>query len=56
MEREKLIKKLLHTLEHTEEHFEAIINQLKELGLETKEYEELYIKLKELNEKVKKEL
>jgi len=51
MEREKLIKKLLHTLEHTEEHFEAIINQLKELGLETKEYEELYNKLKELNEK-----
>ena len=56
MEREKLIKKLLHTLKHTEEHFEAIINQLKDIGLETNEYEEIYNELKELNEKVKKEL
>ena len=34
MEREKLIKKLLHTLEHTEEHFEAIKDKiLKEIDL-----------------------
>ncbi|MCQ6253449.1 hypothetical protein [Methanocaldococcus sp.] len=56
MEREKLIKKLLHTMHHTEEHFESIINQLKELGLDTEEYDDLYKKLKEINEKIKKEL
>ncbi|ENN96008.1 hypothetical protein J422_04685 [Methanocaldococcus villosus KIN24-T80] len=54
MEREKIIKKLLHTLEHTEEHFETIIQLLKDLNLDCKEYEELYNKLKEANEKIKK--
>ncbi|ADG13100.1 hypothetical protein [Methanocaldococcus infernus] len=53
MEREKLIKKLLHVLEHTEEHFETIISLLKELNLNYSEYEELYKKLKEANEKIK---
>jgi len=56
MEKEKLIKKLIHTLNHTEEHFEAIISQLKDLGMDTNEYEKLFLKLKELNETVKKKL
>lgn len=43
-------------MHHTEEHFESIINQLKELGLDTEEYDDLYKKLKEINEKIKKEL
>ncbi|MDK2790468.1 MAG: hypothetical protein PWP15_975 [Methanothermococcus sp.] len=55
-EKEKKIKKLLHTLEHTEEHFEALIDMVKETGLDPEPYKKIYEKLKDENENLKNKL
>jgi len=55
-EQEKMVKKLLHSLKHIEEHFEDLIKSIENCGLDSEPYKELYEKLKNENEKLKKEL
>ncbi|WP_421078255.1 hypothetical protein Mjas_02775 [Methanothermococcus sp. Ax23] len=55
-EKERKIKKLLHSLKHTEEHFEELITSIESCGLNPEAYKELYEKLKNENEKLKEKL
>ncbi|MBW9221927.1 hypothetical protein KKP97_02600 [Methanothermococcus sp. SCGC AD-155-C09] len=52
-ERERKIKKLLHTLKHTEEHFEELITSIEENGLNAEPYIKIYNMLKDENNKLK---
>ena len=55
-ERERKIKKLLHTLKHTEEHFEELITSIEENGLNAEPYIKIYNMLKDENNKLKEKL